>query len=258
MLKCVKERGVITVPEIAYDTEYDDFQFDLQFDKQDEETRVLIRKDLIPQLRKQLADFGNVLITVHGSDIQVDEAQVQSKLTKENQQKNVVKSVVTEKTTFNKGESKKPTTSSSSSKISKSNVPKYNTSKVHLSPTFHTTAEQLYLTLLQPERVAAWTRSPPLIKPEEGAEFHLFGGNIEGKILKLVPNKKIEKLWRLRDWKEGHYAHVTIDLIQGDGETKMDVTFDGVPIGDEELVENNFNSYYVRSIMVTFGFGAIL
>lgn len=246
-------KGTITVPEIMYDTEPDEYQFDID-QTVDEQTRVLIRNKLVPKFRKVLEDFGPTLINVHGSDIQVNADQVMSTFTRGNQNLNHMKSVVKEKTTFNKAPSKE---------VKSVPLPeyaqKYNIAKLNLSTEFNTTAEQLYITLLDPQRVSMWTRAAPLgIEPKVGAEFKLFGGGVEGKILRLVENKEIEMLWRLTSWKEGHYVKINITLNQGAGETVMNVDMNGVPIGDEELVEENFKDKYFRAIKITFGFGAVL
>lgn len=246
-------KGSITVPEVMYDTEPEEYQFDID-QTVDEPTRVLIRSKLVSEFRKILEDFGPTLINVHGSDIQVGEDEVMSTFTKGNQNLNHVKSIVKEKTTFNKAESKEK-----KSTPLPAYAQKYNISKLHLKTEFNTTAEQLYLTLLDPQRVSMWTRSSPDgIEPKIGAEFKLFGGGVQGKILRLVENKEIEMLWRLSSWKEGHYVEITITLDQGAGETVMNVDMNGVPIGDEELVEENFKDKYFRAIKITFGFGAVL
>lgn len=253
-------KGVISIPEIAFDTEPEDYQFNLSFDKEDEKIRPILRRNLIPQIKEVLVNFGPTLIQVHGSDIQEDASHVHSKFTKENQKLSYIKPKVVERTAINKSvDTKKEPQSESIPEIKeKDNVPKYNVTTLDFSSTFNTTAEQLYTTLIQPERVALWTRSEPDVNPVEGGRFRLFGRNIEGKFLKLVPNKSIEMLWRINDWKEGHYTRITITLNQGDGETKMDFHLEGVPIGEEELVQQNFEDKYIKTIKMTFGFGAVL
>ncbi|KAG0676096.1 hypothetical protein C6P42_001408 [Pichia californica] len=246
-------KGSITVPEIMYDTESDEYQFNLD-ERVDENSRVLIRSKIVPQIREVLNDFGPTLINVHGSDIQVNEDQVMSTFTKGNQNLEYMKPIVKEKTTFNKNDS-----DIKESKPLPQYAQKYNISSLHLSTEFNTSADQLYITLLDPQRVSAWTRSSPGgIEPKIGAEFKLFGGGVEGKILNLIKNKEIQMLWRLSSWKEGHYVKITFTFDQGDHETIMNVDMNGVPIGEEELVEGNFRDKYFRAIKLTFGFGAVL
>ena len=235
--------------------------------------RLIAKKELVPQIRSILSKFGTDLISSQSSDIQLDKDQVNLNFTKENQESStggVTKPAPSATSPPVKVQSAKSATSSSYGANSGSNaavnsnsssVPKYNTATLHLEPVFNTTAEQLYLTLLEPDRITAWTRSPPQFPkfpPHEGDTFKLFGGSVSGKLTDLVVNERIGQDWRLEDWKTGHYAHLDIQLVQGSSDTKMVVKWSGIPVGEEDRVRNNFESYYIRSIKVTFGFGAVL
>lgn len=254
--------GSIIVPELAYDSDEDSLQFDVSiYDafKGDDKVRSGIKRLLIPKLRQLLLKFGPDLITTHSSDIQLDSEKVNSKFTKENQ--TTAKAAPVAKKEVAAPQKTTTVTAAPVKASSSSSVPKYNTSTLHLEPEFNTTAEQLYITLLDGSRIVAWTRSPPEIDsfpPKEGSSFSLFGGSIQGRFLKLVKNERIVQLWRLSDWKEGHYAELDIQLVQGAGETKMVVKWSGIPIGEEDRVRGNFEDYYIRSIKITFGFGAVL
>ena len=251
-------KGSITVPELAYDTAKDDIQFDISIyneNSDSEKMRSAGNRDLVPQLRQKLLSFGTDLIAAHASDIQLESTLVNSKLTKENQTETKAKPVpkISDAAT-----TAKPVASASAKLDSNLEVPKYNTATLHLEPTFNVTAEQLYITLLDAQRVSAWTRSQAQIEARENSEFRLFGGSITGQIKKLVPNEHIVQSWRLEDWEAGHYAQLDIQLKQGAGETTMVVKWSGIPIGEEERIRGNFEDYYVRSIKITFGFGAVL
>ena len=56
---------------------------------------------------------------------------------------------------------------------------------------------------VQPERLAAWTRSPPVIETKVGGKMVLFQGNVKGEFITLEEGKKIEQTWRLPQWPEG-------------------------------------------------------
>jgi activator of HSP90 ATPase len=56
---------------------------------------------------------------------------------------------------------------------------------------------------VQPERLAAWTRSPPVIEAKVGGNMVLFQGNVKGEFITLEEGKKIEQTWRLPQWPEG-------------------------------------------------------
>lgn len=265
-------KGSITIPELAYDTEEDEIQFDVSVYNEDLDTekgRLLARKELVPQLRKILLKFGHDLIATNSSDIQLDSDKVSSVFTKANQESSSKGESRREAESEKKQPEPVPKASVASSSAatsgspssSGSSVPRYNTSTLHLEPVFNTTAEQLYITLLDSNRISAWSRSSPQIElfpPKENSEFRLFGGSISGKFTKLVPNEHITQLWRLEDWKAGHYAELDIQLKQGAGETLMVVKWTGIPVGEEDRVRGNFEDYYVRLIKITFGFGAVL
>lgn len=254
-------KGSITVPELAYDTEEDEIQFDVSVYNEDsdlERMRLLAKKELLPQLREKLLRFGPDLISTHSKDIQLESDKVNSSYTKGNQSQAPQPTKPVEKP---KAAPVAPTAATAATPKPSNGVPRYNTSTLHLEPTFNTTAEQLYITLLDRERIGAWTRSAPQLEPfppKEGSEFKLFGGSISGKFIKLVPNEHITQLWRLDEWKQGHYAELDIQLKQGAGETTMVVKWTGIPVGEEDRVRGNFEDYYVRSIKIVFGFGAVL
>lgn len=261
-----KVSGSVTVPELAYDSDADDIQFDVSIYNEEAshaDIRSLLKRELLPKLREKLARFGTDLIAEHSSDIQLAEDQVHLTYTKGNQSsgKPAQKTEAIKNDAAKKETAAKPVSAGGSEAAAKSSVPKYNTSTLHMEPEFNTLAEQLYITLLDQARIAAWTRAAPNLEafpPSEGSEFSMFGGSITGKFTRLVANERIVQLWRLLDWKDGHYAQLDIQLKQGAGETKMVVQWAGIPVGEEDRVRSNFDDYYVRSIKITFGFGAVL
>jgi activator of HSP90 ATPase len=132
-----------------------------------------------------------------------------------------------------------------------------NTTTVTDSEEFRTTAEELYQTFTDPGRIAAFTRSPPKVfeGAKKGGKFELFGGNVSGEYVELEQPTKITQTWRLDQWPKGHYSKLKIEFDQNDVDhvTVMRVTWDGVPIGQEEVTKRNWGEYYVRSIKTTFG-----
>lgn len=127
---------------------------------------------------------------------------------------------------------------------------------------FRTSAEELFITFTDPQRIAAFTRAPPKVfeGAQVGGKFELFGGNVSGEYTELEKPKKITQKWRLKQWPEGHYSTlgITFDQNDVDAVTTMRVEWKGVPVGQEEVTKRNWSEYYVRSIKTTFGFGTIL
>jgi activator of HSP90 ATPase len=131
-----------------------------------------------------------------------------------------------------------------------------NTTTITDSIDFQTSAQELYETLMDTQRAMVWTRGPVKLTKEVGSQFELFGGNVTGQILELVPGQKIVQTWRLRSWPAGHYSKVTMSFEQGTESVDLKVEQTGVPVGEEELTRTNWSGYYWRAIKGAFGYGA--
>lgn len=200
-----------------------------------------MRSKLVPQLRKEFQKLAGALITEHGKDIQHAPGSNPS-------------SGFSTPRTLPQAASKaaaQPTTSQTSS----SGV--VNTVTVRDDQEFRTTAEELYQTFVDPQRLAAFTRAPPKVfeGAKAGGKFELFDGNVSGEYLELEKPKKIVQTWRLNQWPAGHYSKLNIEFDQNDIDhvTVMRVTWEGVPVGQEDVTRRNWGEYYVRSIKQTFG-----
>ncbi|KAJ4158652.1 uncharacterized protein LMH87_009168 [Akanthomyces muscarius] len=242
--------GTITVPEIAHDTEEDEYVFDIDVfaeSKEKQPIRDLVRTKLVPELRKAFQKLAPALIAEHGRDIQHAAGS------------NPSSGFSTPKTYNPPGSENKPA-STAASKTSAGGV--VNTTTVTDNEEFRTTAEELYQTFIDPQRIAAFTRSPPKVfdGAKQGGKFELFGGNVSGEYVELEQNKKVVQKWRLAQWPASHFSTLKIEFDQNDVDhvTVMRVTWDGVPVGQEEVTKRNWLEYYVKSIKTTFGFGTIL
>lgn len=132
-----------------------------------------------------------------------------------------------------------------------------NTVTVTDSEEFRTSADELYQTFTDVGRISAFTRgSPKLFEgAKQGGKFQLFDGNVAGEYLELDPPNKIVQSWRLNQWPGDHHSRLQIEFDQNDIDhvTVMRVTWEGVPVGQEEVTKRNWREYYVRSIKQTFG-----
>ncbi|ROW03590.1 hypothetical protein VPNG_07150 [Cytospora leucostoma] len=242
--------GTITVPEVAHDTEEDEFVFEVDIysdAKEKAPVKDLIRAKLIPQLRKEFLKLPGALIAEHGKDIQ-------------HQPGSEPKLAQAPKYQPQAPSRSQPDSTTSTAKSASGSV--VNTTTVNDSEEFRTTAEELYKTFTDPQRIAAFTRAPPKVfeGAKKGGKFELFGGNVVGEYLELEENVRIVQSWRLQQWPAGHYSTLEIELDQNDVDavTVLRVNWKGVPVGQEEVTKENFQTYYVHSIKRTFGFGTIL
>jgi len=239
--------GTITVPEVAHDTEENEYVFDIDI-YSDASSKApvkdLVRANLVPQLRKQFAKLGPALIAEHGKDIQHAPGSGPSSGVSTPKLHTPSPAPASFTTTQTKGNSS------------------VNTTTVTDTEEFRAPASELYQTFTDPQRITAFTRAAPKIfeGAKKGGRFELFGGNVSGEYLELVEPTKIVQSWRLDQWPKGHFSRLEINFDQNDVDnvTVMRVSWSGVPVGQEEVTKRNWGEYYVRSIKQTFGFGTIL
>jgi len=247
--------GTITIPEVAHDTEEDEYVFEIEiYSEEASKTPVkdLVRSKITPQLRSHFQKIGPALIAEHGKDLQHAPGS------------NPSAGFITPKILSNSSTAKQAD-GSKDSKTSTSNDGKgasVNVTKLSDQQEFRTTAAELYTTFTDPQRIAAFTRAPPKVfeGAHPGGKFELFGGNVSGEYVELKEPTTIVQKWRLAQWPAGHYStlHIKFEQNDVDAVTIMRVDWEGVPIGQEEPTKRNWGEYYIRSIKTTFGFGSIL
>ncbi|KAH6633347.1 activator of Hsp90 ATPase [Boeremia exigua] len=245
--------GTITIPEVAHDTEEDEYVFDVDVHAEDsskQPVKDLVRSKIVSQLRQSLAKLGPAIMAEHGKNIQHAPGTDPSS--------SFPTAKVYSSSSVNKSTASK--TESSSQKTSTGSV--VNVTTINDSTEFRTTAAELFQTFTDPQRITAFTRAPPksFTGAKPGGTFELFGGNVSGEYTELEEPKHIVQKWRLAQWPAGHYSTLSIWFDQNDVDavTVMRVEWKGVPVGQEESTKTNWGQYYVRSIKTTFGFGTVL
>ncbi|KAL4908226.1 hypothetical protein BDW74DRAFT_147080 [Aspergillus multicolor] len=239
--------GTITIPEVAHDTEEDEYVFEIEIYSESaskQPVKDLVRSKIVPELRKELAKLAPALVAEHGKDIQhAPGVNPSSGFTPAAQYPHSKKQ---------EAPAPKPTTTTSTNKVA------VNTTTVTASDEFRTTADELFKTFTEPERLTAFTRGAPRQwdGAKVGGKFSIFDGNVTGEFVKLESPKLLVQKWRLAQWPQGHFSTLEINFDQNDvdGVTQMRVSWTGVPVGQEDVTKQNWELYYVRSIKQTFGY----
>ncbi|ORE02414.1 hypothetical protein BCV72DRAFT_215279 [Rhizopus microsporus var. microsporus] len=237
-------KGSISIPEIAHDTDSDDyFEISIYDDNSSKQAlKEVIRKDLTPLLIKKFEGFSAAMIKENCEDVYIEASKMGTPAPPR-----AAHSEKSSATQF------APKNTSTTEPVKKAIV---NTTTLKDTVNFQTSAEELYERLMDPQFASVWTRGPVKLSKEVGSDFELFGGNVTGQILELEPAKKIVQSWRLRSWPAGHYSQVTMVFEQGSESVDLKVEQTGVPVGEEDLTRNNWSGYYWRAIKSAFGYGA--
>lgn len=238
-------KGNITIPEVAHDTEEDEYVFDIDIiadATSKQPVKELVRSKITPQLRMLFSALMPALIEEHGKEIQhTPDADPSA------------------------GFKAPKYLDHSATKAAAAPSASLNTSPAHVNTTtvtdteeFRAPATELYQTFTDPARIAAFTRGQPKLfeGAKVGGKFEIFGGNVSGQFKELSDPKKIVQTWRLDQWPKDHYSTLSIEFDQNDVDnvTVMRVEWKGVPIGQEEVTKRNWLEYYIKSIKTTFGY----
>ena len=206
----------------------------------------LIRKKILPPLRKQLARLGPAIIAEHGRDLQhAPNSSASGGAAASHQTPSA-----------NPSAGGKPAAADATKASSTSNerTSTANVAVVTDTAEFQTTAAELFQTFTDPQRIAAFTRSPPKLfeGARRGDKFEMFGGNVSGEFVDLSEPTTIVQRWRLTQWPSGHYStlRITFDQNDQDAVTVMRVRWDGVPVGQEEVTKRNWGEYYVVRVVL--------
>lgn len=123
---------------------------------------------------------------------------------------------------------------------------------------FQCRANELFDALTQIHMVTAFTRGHVKLDLFQGGDFVFFGGNVCGKFGEIVPNKKITQTWRLKQWPDGHFSNVVMELEEKEDHTELKLTQTLIPTAEFEATKTNWSRYYWDSIRSAFGFGSFL
>jgi len=106
--------------------------------------------------------------------------------------------------------------------------------------------DQVWKALVDPEVIGEWGGDPIKMDSKVGFEFQLWGGDIYGKNIEVIDEKKLVQEWSIRNWSKP--SIVTFTLKDGGNETVLELKHVGVP--DEEIddVDQGWDDYYIGPI----------
>lgn len=131
---------------------------------------------------------------------------------------------------------------------------------IHQEVYFDVPPERLYDALMSSDQFSAstkksfdmFTASSAKIDAREGGTFSLFDGHIIGRILELVPGKRIVEAWRVVDWPEGVYSIARFDLAAKGTGTLLSFDHTGFPEGLKEHLATGWQEHYWEALQKYF------
>jgi activator of HSP90 ATPase len=115
---------------------------------------------------------------------------------------------------------------------------------IHQEVRFKASPEKIYAALTSGTEFSKFTGAPAEVTAVEGQSFSLFGGQITGRNIELVPDKSLVQAWRVGAWPSGVYSIVRITLEREGEQTKLTLDHAGFPDGAAEHLESGWHKMY--------------
>jgi len=127
---------------------------------------------------------------------------------------------------------------------------------IHQEIDFNVSPQKLYNTLLSSKQFSESTKKSfdiftshsAKIDSTVGGTFSVFDGHIIGRIIELVPNKRIVEVWRVVDWQEGIYSIAVFQFNENAGGTHLIFDHTGFPDGLKEHLASGWQEHYWNAL----------
>jgi uncharacterized protein YndB with AHSA1/START domain len=106
--------------------------------------------------------------------------------------------------------------------------------------------EKVWQALIDPKHIEKWGAGPATMDGEEGTEFSLWGGEIYGKNIEIIPQKRLVQEWFSKTDKWDEPSILTITLTKkADGTTMVDLLHENVPSENIKDIEEGWEKFYM-------------
>jgi uncharacterized protein YndB with AHSA1/START domain len=112
------------------------------------------------------------------------------------------------------------------------------------------TPAQVFEALTDPALIEKWSGAPARMDAQVGTQFSMFGGNITGTNLEVVPDRKLVQAWYGGDWEEP--SHVTFTLVAVADGTRVELRHEDVPEDEVATISQGWKEYYLGPIQHMF------
>lgn len=106
--------------------------------------------------------------------------------------------------------------------------------------------KKVWQALVDPNIIEDWCAGPAKMSDKEGFEFELWGGDIHGKNIKVVPQKELVQEWMAGEWDQPSKVTFTF-FPKGDG-TMVELLHEDIPDNEVDEIEDSWKSYYMGSL----------
>jgi uncharacterized protein YndB with AHSA1/START domain len=102
---------------------------------------------------------------------------------------------------------------------------------------------EVWRALTDPKYITAWGGGPAEMDDKVGTDFKIWGGDIHGKNIEVVPQKKLVQDWYGGDWAEP--SIVTFELTSEPDGTRITLSQKNVPDDEFTDISDGWKDYYL-------------
>jgi activator of HSP90 ATPase len=115
---------------------------------------------------------------------------------------------------------------------------------IHYEIDFKPSPQRLYQAILDQKQFTAFSGMAATIDASPGGAFSQFGGQIEGRIVELVPSQRIVQAWRPAHWDPGIYSIAHFEFKPRAAETTLIFDHTGFPAGEYDSLDWGWHNHY--------------
>lgn len=109
------------------------------------------------------------------------------------------------------------------------------------------TPEEVFIALTNPFTIELWSGYPAIMSIEPGSEFSLWDGDISGRNIEIIENKKIVQEWFFGD--QENPSIVNLLLNEHKKGTQVELSHTNIPDDDYKNITIGWNEYYFKAII---------
>jgi activator of HSP90 ATPase len=110
----------------------------------------------------------------------------------------------------------------------------------------NTETSDIYSAITNPYTIELWSGYPAIMSTEPGSEFSLWEGDITGRNIEFIPDKKVIQEWYFGDQHEK--SIVTITIIPDRESSMVTVEHTNIPDGEFDDIAEGWREYYIGAI----------
>lgn len=112
------------------------------------------------------------------------------------------------------------------------------------------TPDEVFNSITNPVAIELWSGYKAKIEPIPGTDFELFDGDIAGRIIEVVPDKKLVQEWYFGDQKEE--SIVSINFRQKGNSTIVEMQHINIPDEEFDNITDGWNNNFWGAVQAFF------